>query len=408
MMRASGLLVILAALAPLTAAADARQWTSRDGKYRVEAELVGFDAQRVQLKKADGTVVAVPLAQLSQADQQLIAELSGQRDAAQKLLEGKNIRVTSAGPVLADELTLRAKLREIPKLTRPLFDSGRRLADARARADANQAAITKLVQGNLHLTAQLANIGPADVMRNNRLVGAIKANEAQIRLLEEQAGKLDEQLKAARADANRTREAFIEAVLALRKTADGLLAQYERLKTDREVADAVGRLKAIGPGSYTLGESPALAAALKQLARLEEQILTESIPLRSQGGALYASVVINGKHTQEMVVDSGASLTCLPLQLAAACGIETSSSSPELVLELADGRKIPGKLVTVNSIRVGRFSVENVECAVLGAEAAGAAPLLGMSFLENFKFQIDAQSGAMTMVEVAPAGKSAP
>lgn len=408
MMRANCLIAVLAAIAPSVAPADAREWTSQDGKYRVEAELVAFDTQRVQLKKADGTVVAVPLAQLSQADQQWIADLRGRREAAEKLLAEKGLRATSAGLVLADEVSLRGKLRDMPKLTRPLFDSARRLAEARARVEGNQAAITKLVQGNLQLTARLATIGPTDVMLNNRLVGAIKANEAQIHLLEEQAAKFQEQLKAARDDANRARETFIEEVLALRKLADGLVGQYEKLKSDRQVADTIAGLKAVLPGAYTLGDSPALAAALKQLAKLEAQILSESIPLRSDGGALYASVVIDGKHTQEMIVDSGASLTCLPLQVASACGIEIGGSSPEVVLEMADGRRVPGKLVTVKSIRLGKFSAENVQCAVLGAEAVNAAPLLGMSFLENFKFQIDAQGGTMTMVEVASVGKDAP
>jgi aspartyl protease family protein len=136
-------------------------------------------------------------------------------------------------------------------------------------------------------------------------------------------------------------------------------------------------------------------------------VFAESIPLRSEGGTMYASVVIDGKHTHEMVVDSGASIISLPAKLAGQCGIHVTSADPTIVLELADGRRIPGKLVKIKSVRVGRFTVENVECAVLGAEASNAEPLLGMSFLENFKFEIDAQGKTMTLVEVAPDGKGA-
>ena len=45
--------------------------------------------------------------------------------------------------------------------------------------------------------------------------------------------------------------------------------------------------------------------------------------------------------------------------------------------------------------------MDNVECAVLGPEASMAEPLLGMSFLENFKFEIDAAAKKLNMVKVA-------
>jgi len=55
----------------------------------------------------------------------------------------------------------------------------------------------------------------------------------------------------------------------------------------------------------------------------------------------------------------------------------------------------------LTSVRVGKFTVENVECAVLGPAATMAEPLLGMSFLENFKFEIDAAAKKLNMVKVA-------
>ena len=56
--------------------------------------------------------------------------------------------------------------------------------------------------------------------------------------------------------------------------------------------------------------------------------------------------------------------------------------------------------MTIPSVRVGKFTAENVECAVLGADAISAELLLGMSFLGNFKFEINAQKGTLTMVKV--------
>ena len=60
-----------------------------------------------------------------------------------------------------------------------------------------------------------------------------------------------------------------------------------------------------------------------------------------------------------------------------------------IILVLADGRRVPAKRITIDSIRVGRFVVEDVEGAVLPAELTEASLILGMSYLSNFKFDID-------------------
>lgn len=47
---------------------DLRVWTSRDGKHTTQAAFIGFNAGKVRLRKADGTVVDVPLIDLSEKD----------------------------------------------------------------------------------------------------------------------------------------------------------------------------------------------------------------------------------------------------------------------------------------------------------------------------------------------------
>jgi len=53
----------------LGGAAAGREWTSADGKFHVEAKLVEFDGTQVQLQRADGRTITVPLEKLSPADQ---------------------------------------------------------------------------------------------------------------------------------------------------------------------------------------------------------------------------------------------------------------------------------------------------------------------------------------------------
>ena len=97
---------------------------------------------------------------------------------------------------------------------------------------------------------------------------------------------------------------------------------------------------------------------------------------------------------------AGASLISLPQKTAKSFGLKPSASDETILLQLADGRTIQAKLMKLSEVRVGKFTLKDVECAVLGPEAIAAEPLLGMSFLGHFKFEIDAQAETLTMVKV--------
>ena len=64
------------------AEAAVREWTDKSGAFSLEAELVDFDSDQVVLKKPDGHLVAVPIADLSKADQEHLKS-----DEAQKMLD---------------------------------------------------------------------------------------------------------------------------------------------------------------------------------------------------------------------------------------------------------------------------------------------------------------------------------
>ena len=51
----------------------ARKWTSSNGKFSVEADLVEVKGGSVELKKRDGKIITVPLAKLSKADRDFLA-----------------------------------------------------------------------------------------------------------------------------------------------------------------------------------------------------------------------------------------------------------------------------------------------------------------------------------------------
>ena len=414
MMRFESFLIVAAFVlsATLTANAEVRKWTSSDGKYVIEAELVEADDDVVTLKKADGKTVKVPVEKLSEADQKFLAELDkpaakdpapateGDDKDVKAALLAKGLRVTSAGLAVVEEADLSKGLKEVSKLRKTMQGAEKELAAMKKQQENNKKAITGLTALNVQLNARLANVGPNDVTTNNKLVGAINANISQMKLLNSQSDEIETLIKTSHGKANEARESYIQFILDLRKTTDAISEKYKSLASDQEAKTALQQLEQDSGKAYELAESRAFLSSLKKLKSLEDTVLSESIELRKEGGTFYVSVVVDGKHTQEMVVDSGASLITLPQKVATACGIEVKSSDPEIILQIADGSKIKGHLVTIPSVRVGKFTVENVECAVLGPEAVDATALLGMSFLGNFKFELHAQDSKLTMVKV--------
>ena len=63
-------------------AEDLRTWTDSTGKYSIEAEFHEFKDSKVHLRRADGTVIAIPASKLSREDQQFVRDLLRQRNAA--------------------------------------------------------------------------------------------------------------------------------------------------------------------------------------------------------------------------------------------------------------------------------------------------------------------------------------
>ena len=394
--------------------AEPRTWTSADGRFSIEAELLELGGTSVRLRRASGAEITVPLQSLSQADRDYLAGLKREQQpaadpvdaaSAKALLEERGVRVTSTTLTLADEVALNRKLAEATKARRSVFDATKQWKEAQKKEADVLAAAAKLTEANVQLNAQLVTVPDNNVTLNNRLVGMINVNVGQIARMEEVARQMKEQVNSMRSQANQARETYVQQILDLRTLADSIAARYEQLANDPVVQKAVTQWSESQGKSMDLGKTRTYLSAVNRLKNLEDTVLSEAIELRKGGGdSLLVSVVVNDEHAQEMVLDSGASLVCLPNAMAGQMGISVSSLDPRIMLVLADGGQIEAHLVRLKSVRVGKFTVEDVECAVLSPAATHAVPLLGMSFLGNFKFEVDAGDRKLTMVKVEAGG----
>jgi hypothetical protein len=96
---------ILAALALVAGAAEAatRTWTSANGKFTIEAEMVTVKDEKVQLRKANGDLIEVPLDKLSEADRQYANTSCARED------DGKTAAPSAAAADEAATCTLELK-----------------------------------------------------------------------------------------------------------------------------------------------------------------------------------------------------------------------------------------------------------------------------------------------------------
>ena len=322
---------------------------------------------------------------------------------AKKALEAQGVRVLTGGILLPMELELPKELNKATALRKALIDANKAQQTTQQQEVQGEQRIVELRRQHVLLSAQLAANNPMNVARNNQLVGALQAIEGQMELIRKQIDDLEERAKSARVKANEAREAYIQYTLDTRKLADSVTAEYESKAGSSELSAAVAAYNKAAGKQFKLAPSPAFAAAERRLKQIEETILSESIPLIGEGRNVASVNVVIGKHTEEMVVDSGASSICLPYTLAEKLDLKPGPSDPVIQMSLADGRVIEGHRKIIPKVRVGKFEVEKVECAVLGQDAVNAPALLGMSFLGHFKFELDTDAKTLTMVKIAGA-----
>ena len=358
------------------------------------------------------TVVAVLLglviSQLS-ADDAKPAKPAAKADLipadAKATLEAAGLKVSTGGLSLPQEVELGKAVRESTKQKKAMMAADREVYAAQRVLNDFREQINDLEVQHTNLSAELTNV--TDSLSNNRIVGALNATRGQIKQLLQKSSESTDRLKAARKTASEIRESYVQDVLSMRTKADEVTQAWAKIAADSAVKESLDKINSALASKFALKPSSTFTANSKQLKTMEEAVSSEAIKLDNEGNSLWVNVTVNDKHKKRMIVDSGANTLSLPDKMARDMGIEARSTGVPVRVSLADGREVPATLIKLDSVRVGKFTVENVECCVLGPEAPDAPPLLGMSFLGQFKFEVDAQQAELKLVKV-DSGEPAP
>ncbi|MCE9548582.1 MAG: retroviral-like aspartic protease family protein [Planctomycetia bacterium] len=319
-------------------------------------------------------------------------------DAPEDALKAKGLRRQNATFVDKGELDVSKEFRELSQLKRSMYAAKKQAAAAEKKAQGFVELAKQAKQQRSALRKQLASA--RSVSDNNRIVVTLDELTEKIDKLEEQGPNGKENKAAAAAEA-KAREAYVEAVLKVRKLYDEVAEKYEKHKIDTAVAEAITQYNANTEKKAELGPSSGFTREDALIKKCEDTVLSESIPLRLGDDRLYyVKAVFLGSHVLEISIDTGASSVVLPATVALQMGISLSPNDTPVKVQLADGREIDATQTIISKLRVGKFSADNVECIILPANLKDASPLLGQSFLRHFTYKIDTSAATLTMTRV--------
>lgn len=143
---------------------------------------------------------------------------------------------------------------------------------------------------------------------------------------------------------------------------------------------------------------------LPSSAAVQADSTAGQVPLRvaGRGGAvLMVAAQINGTGPYNLVLDTGATLTCLDERLAAALSLPRKTGAIGLGAGVGGSGRVA--LVHVDSVRLGPATVRNLTACVLDLGhlrelgAGGVSGLLGLNFLTPFHVTLDFEQRIMTL-----------
>ena len=231
----------------------------------------------------------------------------------------------------------------------------------------------------------------------NQLVGEINGVNSKL-----QRGQVViDQRKEALAAMKIPDDAYFDAAGKFLKSFGGAMSTYNKLAADSDVTAALKQINAASKIQMRLGPSIAFKNEVTEFQKMKAEASEGTIKLTFEGGVPTVKATLNGTEKVDMVVDSGAAIVTLSADVAKKLDIKLSKSDPIMHLITASGEKVDAHLVTLESIKVGPFIAEHVQCAVQPASSKEAGCLLGGTFLQHFAYRMDLATGELKLSQLS-------
>ena len=331
----------------------------------------------------------------------LLASTTSYAQSPDSILKDKGLKRSGTAYLLPAEAEVIKQVGVARGLFNQLAADSRQIDALAAECRESKQVLAELMSQRVMLSQQMNQ--PLPVADHNRLVTVYNEAGDRINLIQNNLADPEAE-KSLRARAARSRESYLQAMLDLRRLVNAADLNYAAIAGDAEIKSALDSINSASKAKSTLGPSKAYLDAVKLFAKAEAMIQTESIALRQEGGVNWVNVTVNGRTVIPMVFDAGAASSASAPTTPAKAGLTPGPSDPIIRLTTADGTVNEAKRMTLSSVRVGKFTVENVNCAVMAPQSDAAKkdapPLLGQTFLKNFTYRIDPGTNTLTLTRV--------
>jgi clan AA aspartic protease (TIGR02281 family) len=139
--------------------------------------------------------------------------------------------------------------------------------------------------------------------------------------------------------------------------------------------------------------SPTLRPAAEDLLGKIDDILKRRdaviIPIEADSRAIKAQATVDGALSVAFIIDTGATYTTIPSSVAKTLGYDTSIRTARINIATAAGiLSVP--MIRVQSVSLGGYMVRNIDVLVIPESIGPNVGLLGLNFLNHFKYTVDA------------------
>jgi clan AA aspartic protease (TIGR02281 family) len=136
----------------------------------------------------------------------------------------------------------------------------------------------------------------------------------------------------------------------------------------------------------------------EEFALMKRDFRSDSIESEARGSHIIVKVLLNGRVSARLLVDTGATYTTLYSGMAAKLKLSPSEMGRDIALLTIDDSAIQAKEVRLKSIAVGKFVVKDSMVAItLSSGSPEFDGVLGMSFLNQFAVRIDGANNKLIL-----------
>jgi clan AA aspartic protease (TIGR02281 family) len=339
----------------------------------------------------------------------VVAAARGDQVQPEDVLKSHGLSIKRGGStyVLAAESEIQLKLNDAQRIFKQLSLALRQRHEFDQAVEQRRRLVPGLLEERIFLSQQLRAVNRQDAVAHNQIVARLNEINDQLSLIQVTTAD-PRQKQDVDNEVAQNRGRFIQAILDLRVLVDSTQRQYAELARDETVKSALDALKSKSKVPLKLGPSRGFDESVQQLVNREKFVLSKAVEMRRRGGVFEVDVTLNGRETIPMIFDTGAGLVTLSSEFASKIGLTPEASDQTVQLHDASGGITTAKLMTIPTMRVGPFTVSNVDCAVLPPNKRDVPLLLGQSFISQFTHKVDNGRLLLSKVETPESqGKTA-